>query len=228
MAAALRAGTAQQQALRTPMSSNVVAGQQRSRASVRAKDVLNPMTMGLTAGCLALVKTGAVPPQDVAFSIAWPAYIFGSNWLRFRNNASMQGRPPGPLVTDAWVKTYAAGAGVLALIIPAAVCIIQRDNPAVLQAVGPHLFLTSTQVICEYLTSGANVAMLPRMLVPIGFNTYRMWTLVTWCSAILPAGLGPWHQALAVLNLLFWAYNLFGFLLLNMVPRYLDAQKCAT
>jgi hypothetical protein len=97
----------------------------------------------------------------------------------------------------------------------------------VLAALGPHLFLTAAQVVCEFFTGSGTTATLPRMLVPIGFNTFRMWTLWTWCGAVAASGLGPWHMALAVINLGFWAYNLFIFLLLKMLPAYLDTKKCA-
>jgi hypothetical protein len=87
------------------------------------------------------------------------------------------------------------------------------------------------QVRCEFLSSssltGNATALLPRLLVPIGFNTYRMWVLVRWCTAAVAAGFGPWHVALAVLNLGFWVYNLFVFLLLKVVPYYIEPQRCA-
>lgn len=125
---------------------------------------------------------------------------------------------------------YAAFAGVLGLLVPAAACAFaaSSSHPAALAAAAPHLYLTCAQVLCECFSSGSTTAALPRMLVPIGFNTYRMGTLITWVAAASAAGLGPAHVALAGANLVFWAYNLFGFLLPNMLPRYLDPKKCAT
>lgn len=98
----------------------------------------------------------------------------------------------------------------------------------VLTTLAPHLYLTCAQVLCEGVSYRPTTAMLPRMLVPIGFNTYRMWTLMSWCAAAAAAagGLGLWHVVLAVGNLVFWAYNLFVFLLLTMLPTYLDPHKC--
>ena len=133
--------------------------------------------------------------------------------------------PPHPPERPA--RSYAAFAGLLALLIPAAVCLLNLGNAAVLSAVGPHLYLTSAQVVCEFFTGGGTTAALPRMLVPIGFNAYRMWVLWAWCGAAVAAGLGPLHLGLALANLGFWGYNLLGFLLLKMLPMYLDPRKCA-
>jgi hypothetical protein len=245
---------------------------------------LSPFGAALVAGCAALAASGAVPRHDLAFSAAWPAYLWAANRWRFAGNAALQRRPPGALVPEPWVRrcvagpcawldralrrpgaaapmgaapaparprrlprhprrparaprpaprprapprSYAGFAALLALVLPTAACAAGRGDAAVLAAVAPHLYLTVAQVVCETFTGGGATAALPRMLVPVGFNTYRMWTLAAWVSAAAASGLGPWHVALAAANLVFWAYNLFGFLLLNMLPRYLDPAKCA-
>jgi hypothetical protein len=157
------------------------------------------------------------------------------------------------------VKYYAGAAAILALLLPGLICVHAAinakfassssssrvslsacddtdiigcvNNSQVLIILGPHLYLTAMQVLCEFLSSssvtGNRTALLPRLLVPIGFNTYRMRVLVRWCVAAVAAGLGPWQVGLAFLNLGFWAYNLFVFLLLKVVPYYLDPQRCA-
>jgi hypothetical protein len=181
----------------------------------------------LSAGCTLLLFSTVVPAHDVAFSFVWPAYIFAVNKLRFSGNATHIMKPSSPLVAEAWVRKYAAAAGVLALLLPALVCLLHRNDAAVLALIGPHLYLTTAQVLCESFSSSSSMAMLPRMLVPIGFNTFRLWTLWTWCTQAYTGQAPMWHVCLAVANLLFWTYNLFVFLLLNMLPRYLDAAACA-
>lgn len=199
----------------------------RSRVAAAAAPPVNAFSVSLVLGCVSLAASGAVPHHDLAFSLAWPAYLWAVNRWRFRRNAALQQRPPGPLVAKAWVRSYAACAAVLALLLPSATCLACRSDAAVLRALGPHLYLTSAQVVCEFFTGDGHTAALPRMLVPIGFNAYRMCALAAWCGAAA-AGLGPWHLGLAAANLALWAYNLFGFLLLDMLPRYLDPAKCAT
>jgi len=124
-------------------------------------------------------------------------------------------------MNESWLRIYAAAAAVIALVLPATVGVLNRSNPAILALVGPHLYLTTAQIVCEFLTRGPRVALLPQLLVPMGFNTYRMWTLWVWVSAAAAAGAPAWHVGLATANLLFWGYNLFIFLLLNILPRYL-------
>ena len=74
-----------------------------------------------------------------------------------------------------------------------------------------------------------------RILVPIGFNTYRLHALLNWVhmtSMIGPEFHGSEHQAwfyaafaLSVINLALWSYNLFVFLLLRVLPIYFDKIK---
>ena len=94
------------------------------------------------------------------------------------------------------------------------------------------------QCAFEGLTAHARFAALLRLAVPIGFNAYRLGVLRTWLvSAFLTAraggGLAPslwaWSAvALATANTLVWSYNLFVFLLLRVVPQYLDEEKFPT
>ena len=71
-----------------------------------------------------------------------------------------------------------------------------------------------------------------RILVPIGFNAYRLKPLCRWvylASMISPeAGHQAWYYAafaLSIINLAMWSYNLFVFLLLRVLPLYFDKIK---
>ena len=71
-----------------------------------------------------------------------------------------------------------------------------------------------------------------RILVPIGFNAYRLKPLCRWvhlASMISPeADHRAWYYAafaLSVVNLALWSYNLFVFLLLRVLPIYFDKIK---
>jgi hypothetical protein len=165
--------------------------------------------------CVPDIFAGAVPAHDIGFSLAWPAFLAVANAMRFSSNASHKGQPPTALFPAAWVKYYAGAAAVLALLLPAGVCIhaaftgssssssstglLAVENcvasSQVLCILGPHLYLTAMQVLCESLSSssvtGNSTALLPRLLVPIGFNTYRMWVLVRWWPLRLVLGLDP-------------------------------------
>lgn len=216
------------------LRSGAAVGGRASTSHMARPTGINPFSINLLAGCIVLASLGAIPAHDVVFSLAWPAYIAAINCLRFDNNRSQAGKGSPGLVSEDWVKQYAGVGGVLAILVPGALCVVaaasdwsRGKTSVVLRTLGPHLYLIAAQVICESFSSNAHVAMLPRMLVPIGFNTYRMWTLVAWCRVAVAAKMGPLHVGLAVSNVLFWAFNLFVFLLLKMVPQYLDPAKTA-
>jgi hypothetical protein len=130
-----------------------------------------------------------------------------------------------PLAPWPWVKSYANAAGLLAVLIPAVLMCLPNQEPAVRAMLAPHLFLITAQIIAEFVSSRRNWAILARMLIPIGFNTFRLWTLAEWVAQAPAHGAG--HAVLAWANSLFWSYNLFSFLLLKMVPLYLDPSRCA-
>ena len=69
-----------------------------------------------------------------------------------------------------------------------------------------------------------------RILVPIGFNAYRLKPLCRWVylASMISPDSGPWYVAalfLSVINLVLWSYNLFIFLLLRVLPIYFDKIK---
>merc|ERR1740123_2741685 len=86
---------------------------------------------------------------------------------------------------------------------------------------------------------------IPRLLVPIGFNLYRLGTLTAWLQI-------SWHSftvmkaavifnesfhatsmvlwevlglSLSFVNMIMWTYNLFIFLLLRVLPQYIDSKS---
>ena len=77
----------------------------------------------------------------------------------------------------------------------------------------------------------------PRILVPIGFNAYRLKPLYRWVylATMISKDSAPetldhldWYVAamfLSVINLVLWSYNLFIFLLLRVLPIYFDKIK---
>mmetsp|Transcript_47429 Transcript_47429/g.51228 ORF Transcript_47429/g.51228 Transcript_47429/m.51228 type:complete len:128 (+) Transcript_47429:125-508(+) len=90
----------------------------------------------------------------------------------------------------------------------------------------------------ESLTTGPRFHSLTQLMVPIGFNTYRLFTLNTWVrtawkmvvmnqkDAMMMMML--WNVvglALAVANAIIWTYNLFVFLLLRTLPQYINRQE---
>ena len=94
------------------------------------------------------------------------------------------------------------------------------------------------QCAFEGLTAHSRFAALLRLAVPIGFNAYRLIALGTWLGLAfgtvgIARGLGESAWALGALalagaNVLLWSYNLFVFLLLRVVPQYLEPTEFPT
>ena len=137
---------------------------------------------------------------------------------------------------DVWFQRYMLLATSIGLILPLATVICASNEVAILAA--PPLFVLWFQIIGESATLfNPNVHRFVALLLPIGFNVYRMNLLVEWCISSFE--LCQDHAVmkdfpieyvcglvLASINLLFWMYNLFAMLLLKVTPDFLADEKC--
>jgi hypothetical protein len=184
-----------------------------------------------------VARSKRIPVPDMAFAFAFPAYLVLANALRFDGNNVE--RPFKPLLREGrgpWFKRYVLSYALVGLLLPLPVVFFAPS--AIALAAAPHLFLTLVQCALESLTAHARFAPLLRLAVPIGFNAYRLSSLATWTSTALGAALGSvglagsvwaWSAlALAATNVMLWSYNLFVFLLLRVVPQYLDNAEFPT
>ena len=194
----------------------------------------------------AIAAAHPVPRADLLFSVAYPCYLALTNEWRFGGNAVGAGREFVPLLREGsgpWFKRYVQSFALVGLLLPLPIifgCFGLGVPLAVSRAAAPHHLLILVQCACEGLTRSPSVAALVRLLIPIGFNAYRMGTLVTWARAATATAFatGPTAPAvrawrgvglcLALANLLMWGYNLFVFLLWRTVPQYLDRREFPT
>jgi len=89
----------------------------------------------------------------------------------------------------------------------------------------------------ESLTTGPRFYSLTQLMVPIGFNTYRLfslntWVRTAWTMVVMNNNMGTtmriWNLlglGLAVANAVIWTYNLFAFLLLRTLPQYINRHE---
>lgn len=199
-----------------------------------------------------------IPAGDVFFSIAYPAYLCFANRFRFDLNtprlaAVDRNYKKLPLLREGrgpWLFKYVLTFGVVGIILPLLLVLIAATNAgapasAAANAAAPHLYLTLCQCLMESLTKGPKFYHLTALMVPIGFNAYRLGCLKTWfvsarqslaVAVAAQSKLGgrtlivssPWQTAgflLALSNVVIWTYNLFVFLLLRTLPQYLDRTK---
>lgn len=195
------------------------------------------------AGSIAYVHP--IPFADLAFAVAYPCYLAVMNQWRFGGNSVGADREFVPLLREGrgeWFKQYVLSFALAGLLVPLPVvfgCFIFELVPsAVSAAAAPHLLLTMVQCACEALTRSPSVHALVRLLIPIGFNAYRMGVLFKWSRAAFDLWqakpwyvIQPWYAlglSLALTNLVMWTYNLFVFLLWRTTPQYLDPTEFPT
>lgn len=90
------------------------------------------------------------------------------------------------------------------------------------------LLLLACQAITESFVVRRITTPLPiRIFVPVAYNTVRLGYLWNWALSSTGQVGGTVGRCLAVANLVYWAFNLFGFLLPTAVLRYLRAHVMA-
>uniref|UniRef100_A0A7S3Q560 DUF7733 domain-containing protein n=1 Tax=Chaetoceros debilis TaxID=122233 RepID=A0A7S3Q560_9STRA len=189
----------------------------------------------------------AVSNSDLLFSIGFLAYVVVANTIAFENNQlqfnhlkenMIQFEPMGKhslgrgqFITEKSFLIYFVLSKVLGFLIPLVMIFAAPTEIATM--VTPSLVVVIAQAVAEPSTAGCHDVL--RMTIPIGYNAYRLYgPLQTW--AIDSYGLylehatgGSWVYAfnvgLAWVNLVFAAYNLFGFLILRALPLYFDKDE---
>ena len=143
---------------------------------------------------------------------------------------SLVSNPLGTVLTNSPAyRTWLRIGAVLGLLLPlgALACYTgllgaARGNPAAATAAARPVFLLCCQAATE-ATSRRLLAPLPlRILVPVAYSALRLGPLWDW--ALAPVALGRAGRALAVANYVYWAANLFGFLLPVASVRYMRAH----
>jgi len=186
------------------------------------------------------------PLIDVGFALGYLAYIHLANFVCFNSNRLqlLQRKEPldmmrkhslgkGIFIDQPAFKSYMAICQLLCVFFP---LVLLFAGPS--ELVGPiasPIILLFAQCFGESTTNSFHDVL--RILVPIGFNAYRLGPLLTWFRH----SLDQYHQfasssssdgntimyislnlMLGAINLAFWSYNLFVFLLLRVLPVYFD------
>lgn len=179
-----------------------------------------------------LLATRAVPWGAVVFVVFASVYAYLMHKMAF---------PPAPETKPAtglwrfplwrYFDEYIMLAAVLGLLLPLMQIVISflRDDEVTVRESAPHLFLLAAQVVSENLSSGKDSIALPvKALIPVMYNSRRLLDLSRWATTVFSRDLRSltlastaWDifgMSLAVGNLIFWNYNLWGFLLPIYVP----------
>ncbi|WOL06080.1 hypothetical protein Cni_G14812 [Canna indica] len=176
----------------------------------------------------ALASAGMIPVADLAF------VLFSFVYLHLLSAVAFPPLRPGsdPPVFGArnrLLAAYVSAGAVVGLLLPLAHIldgVLAGDKEGV-EAAAPHVFLLTAQVFLEGVTFSGGFSLPVRAFVPIFYNTKRLFTIINWVASEVGKAEGAHGaarrvlagRALAVANLGFWAFNLFGFLLPIYLPR---------
>ncbi|PKA62749.1 hypothetical protein AXF42_Ash018957 [Apostasia shenzhenica] len=189
---------------------------------------LNSLAVSLVLGA-----SGMVAISDLAFAILSLPYVLFLSRVAFPSFRRSATEPPVFGFRNRLLAAYVAVAALLGLLLPIAYIlegVLEGDKEGV-KAAAPHVFLLASQVFMEGVTHSPRFSLPVRAFVPVLYNSRRMFTIADWLrdelgkeaaaaggsTVRLLAGRG-----LATANLIFWAFNLFAFLLPVYLPRALS------
>nr|AND01194.1 hypothetical protein [Linum usitatissimum] len=185
----------------------------------RAKSILlNPIQIFCLVISILLAGTSSVTLHHPLFVIFSAAYAYFLSKISFPLNST-----PNDSVfsrSNKLLSNYVLVGGVVGLFLPAAYILLSGES--VRLAAAPHLFLLASQVFMEGVSFAVGVSVPVRAFVPVFYNSRRIFSILEWIEFEFResgGGGGILGKVLAVANLGFWGYNLFGFLLPVYLPR---------
>ncbi|KAG6656115.1 hypothetical protein CIPAW_05G264000 [Carya illinoinensis] len=138
------------------------------------------------------------------------------------------------------LRIYVLVGAIIGLFLPIAYIVhgIYEGDKKGIEAATPHVFLLASQVFMEGVAFSDMFSLPIGVFVPVCFNTRRVFTIVDWMrsefSKVEESSGGFRRRShagrgLAVANMVFWCFNLFGFLLPVYLPkafkRYYSGDK---
>jgi len=182
-----------------------------------------------------LLSKHSIPTSDIIFAVAYPVYIYLANTLCFHSKelALSRGRVidslgHGQFLDNRTFQRYIQTVGFLTVLLPL-LFVWVAPKEVTSGAISP-LILLVVQIAME--NTSKRFHDVPRILVPVGFNAYRLKSLYYWVETAMMVVVVPkdhtnryWYYAglaLSLINLVVWIYNLFVFLLLRTLPVYFD------
>ncbi|KAL3837689.1 hypothetical protein ACJIZ3_022280 [Penstemon smallii] len=192
------------------MSGGIGQSTRRSFFTFRQVNVL--------AVAIILSANGLVSIWDFSFVLFSLIYMYFISKFAFPNT-TLESHPPVFGEKNKILGAYVSFAAVIGLFLPIAYILegIYEGDKEGVEAAAPHLFLLASQVFMEGLSFWGNFSLPVRVFVPVFYNSRRIFTIVEWLRMeISYFGFG---RALAVANMAFWSFNLFGFLLPVFLPK---------
>lgn len=186
-----------------------------------------------------LAASGTVSPWDLAF------VAFAALYMLFLSRVAFPARGPRPEPpafdpNSRSLRRYVQLGALVGLYLPIAYILegVHEGDKDGIRAAAPHLFLLAAQIFMEGIAFSGRFSSPIRAFVPIIYNSRRLSSILDWLweeftkTGEEPSGLSTRRRlyvgrGLAIANMAFWSFNLFGFLLPVYLPRVFRAHCSA-
>ena len=219
----------QQQSLLKNLNKPTTPPQQHKVGTILSFNQLNSLAV-----VIVLSASGLVSPEDFAF------VFFSLIYLHFIAKVAFPSLHPSRDPQEVFnpqnklIQLYTLIGATIGLFIPIAYIfegVFEGDKEGI-KAAAPHVFLLDSQVFMEGVASSSSQRFSApvRAFVPAFYNARRIFTIVDWLRSEVYKIDGEhsgsaWRihvgRALAMANMAYWSFNLFGFLLPVFLPKVL-------
>ncbi|KAI3762480.1 hypothetical protein L1987_52910 [Smallanthus sonchifolius] len=178
------------------------------------------------AVAVVLSASGMVTLEDFAFVIFSFFYMYLLSKFAFPTLSPSHNHPVFNNNNRILMVYSFIGSGV-GIFLPVAYVfegVIEGDKEGI-KAATPHVFLLASQFFLEGVAYSDQFSSPMRVLVMVVYNSARMFSLMEWVRCEMMKELHGSSRrlfvgrVLAVVNLVYWGFNLFGFLLPFYLPR---------
>ncbi|XP_050387528.1 uncharacterized protein LOC126803844 [Argentina anserina] len=218
-----------------PVTSTFKLGPQRGQTfrTVHKANYISFWQLNSLMVMVVLSASGLVSLQDFAFVVFSIIYLFFLSKFAFPKLTDPMEEPPVFNPESYLVRLGPLFGGVIGIAIPIAYIFegfIEGDKEGI-RAAAPHVFLLASQVFMDGVAFSDRFSTPIRVFVPVFYNSKRIFTLVDWVKREFSKAddqefggsaserrlfLG---RVLAIVNLVFWTYDLFFFMLPVYLPR---------
>ncbi|CAL9008710.1 unnamed protein product [Prunus brigantina] len=187
-----------------------------------------------------LAASGMVSPTDFAFVLFSMIYIHFISKVAFPTTLNSPKDPAVFNPQNKILRLYVLVGAIVGLLLPIAYILegmVEGDKEGI-SAASPHVFLLASQVFMEGVALTDRFSTPIRVFVPVFYNSRRIFTIVEWLRSEFSKEYEEYGgsakrlylgRGLAIANMAFWCFNLFGFLLPVYLPRafkkYYSLQK---
>ncbi|XP_042980274.1 uncharacterized protein LOC122310466 [Carya illinoinensis] len=208
-------------------------------SSPRKVGFLSFRHLNAVALIIILSASGMVNPEDLAFVLFSLFYMYFISMVAFPTLHTSK-EPTVFSPQNKLLRIYVLVGAIIGLFLPIAYIVhgIYEGDKKGIEAATPHVFLLASQVFMEGVAFSDMFSLPIGVFVPVCFNTRRVFTIVDWMrsefSKVEESSGGFRRRShagrgLAVANMVFWCFNLFGFLLPVYLPkafkRYYSGDK---